>query len=587
MAEIMRSAIGGRHVRWAAIGAAILMMAGTTAAEAQLALARSDERLLVLVPEPQQATDTSFAVEFTTELREELRKKLRQKLYVYSTERVCEVLEQSAYACDVVLSPVDADRLARAVKADAYMVGSLSHDGTTPIGSFRFVDLQRSGVAGWVEVRGAPGDSPRSYAQSVADTVDAVVKAAARVRECSERVNRGDFEDAKRRALRVFQEYPNHPAAAMCAELASEAMREPVDSQIVYVERAVVGDSLLARGWERLGRLYQSQSDTVQALNAFSRQSMIQATDRQLRTGVVAGAMTTNNYEIARELADEWLMRYSGDLEMMQLKARACVEGGIWDCALEALAQQYEVDTALVSDTVFYQQIIGAAQALGDTTAQLEWSARAVANAPDNRGLLRAHASALAVMGMTDSVLGIYDHLIELDPTDYRSALAGARLLLEDVVIDTAVPLDTASLLRGIGYLDQATQATQDTSVLMNVAVTYYQKGSALVQTRQAMPIAVDILEKAIANDLLRQLQTQAHFFLGYGLMMRIFEFDPEVTASESCELVEEEAAMVARGLEATEIGAEISPNAADQFRQQFVNFEQRIPTLRQAYGCQ
>ena len=121
----------------------------------------------------------------------------------------------------------------------------------------------------------------------------------------------------------------------------------------------------------------------------------------------------------------------------------------------------------------------------------------------------------------------------------------------------------------------------------MNVAVTYYQQGSALVQARMNMPIAVDLLEKAIANDLLRQLQTQAHFFLGYGLMMRIFEFDPEVTASESCEMVEQEAQMVARGLEATEIGAEVSPNAAEQFRQQFVNFEQRIPTLRQAYGCQ
>lgn len=561
-------------------------MAGATVADAQLALRRSDERLLVLVPTPDGATDTSFVVNFTTELRERLRAKLRQKLYVYSTERVCEVLEQSAYACDVVLTDIDADRLARAVKADVYMVGHVAHDGTTPVGRFRFVDLQRSGLAGWTSVRGSPGDSPKSYAEAVADTVDALVKVAERVRECSERVNRGDFADAKDRALRVFEQYENHPAAAACAELASEALREPVDSQIVYLERAVRGDSLLPRTWERLGRLYQSKSDTARALDAFSRQSLIDATNRELRTGVVAGALTTGNYLIARDLVDEWLSRYPGDLEMMQLKARACVEGGIWDCALAALAGQYAVDTSLVADTVFYQQIIGAAQALGDSAAQLEWSTRAVANAPDNKGLLRAHASALSAMGMTDSVLTVYDHLLELDPADYRSALAGARILFDQIVIDTAVVLDTASVLRAVSYLDQATAATQDTSVLMNVAVTFYQKGSALVQTRKNMPLAVDMLEKAIRYDLLRQLQTQAHFFLGYGLMMRIFEFDQEVTATQSCELVEEEARMVARGLEATQIGASVSPAAADQFRQQFTNFQQRIPTLRQAYSC-
>ena len=140
--------------------------------------------------------------------------------------------------------------------------------------------------------------------------------------------------------------------------------------------------------------------------------------------------------------------------------------------------------------------------------------------------------------------------------------------------------------LRAVAYLDQATAATQDTSVLMNVAVTYYQKGSALVQARKDMALAVDMLEKAIRYDLLQQLQTQAHFFLGYGLMMRIFEFDQEVTATESCELVEEEARMVERGLEATAIGESISPQAAGQFRQQFTNFQQRIPTLRQAYSC-
>jgi tetratricopeptide (TPR) repeat protein len=552
-----------------------------------LAIRRSDERVLFLNPAPGESTDTSFAIDLAQEVRTELRNKMRHKLVVYETEQICEVLEQSAYPCDVVLSATDADRLARAMQADAYIVSRVWREGNVPVANLRMVDLRNSGLSGRTMVRGTPGDSPSSFADAVVDTLDNQVKAAEHARECRERLERGDYRDAKERAQRAFRMYPNHPAAAICAEVVSEALREPADSQIAYLEQAVEGDSLLPRAWERLGRLYQARGDTTRALNAFTRQSLVDENNRELRVGVVSGAMAVGNYEVALRLAQEWIERNPLDVDMIQLKTRTCVEGGIWDCALESLAQQYETDTALVGDTVFYQQIVGAAQALGDTAAQLEWSSIAAREAPENIGLLRAHASALAIAGMTDSVVHVYEHLLELDPSDYRSALAGARIMLDQVVIDTAVPLDTATLLRAVEFLDQATTATQDTSVLMNVAVTQYQTGSALIQARKGIPIAIDLLERSIDNDVLSRLSVQSNFFLGLGLMFRIFEFDQQVTATESCELVAQEADMIRRGLAALQIGAELAPQQSEQFIQQFRQFEARIPQLRRAYSCQ
>jgi tetratricopeptide (TPR) repeat protein len=582
----MRPTRIGQSQRNMLLGVFTLLALGATSVEAQLAIRRSDEKVLFLIPSPGEGADTAFAVSLAEEVRTELRNKMRHKLLVYETESICEVLEQSAYACDAILTAMDADRLARAMQADAYIMGQVIRDGTVPVAHLRMVDLRRSGLSGRTTVRGTPGGSPSSFADAIVDTLDNQVKAAEHARECTERLERGDYRDAKERAQRAFRMYPHHPAAAMCAEVVSEALREPADSQIVYLKLAVQGDSLLPRVWERLGRLYQLKPDTVRALEAFSRQSLVDENNRDLRVGVVSGALATGNYEVARHLAQDWLDRNPLDVDMMQLKTRACVEGGIWDCALAALAQQYETDSTLVGDTLFYQQIIGAAQALDDTTAQLEWSSVAVGHAPENVGLLRAHASALAIAGMTDSVVSVYEHLLVMDPSDYRSALAGARIMLDEVVIDTAVPLDTATLLRGIDFLNRATTATQDTSVLMNVAVTQYQKGSALVQARKAIPIAVDLLEHSIRNDVLGRLSVQSNFFLGLGLMFRIFEFDQEVTASESCELVTQEAEMVRRGMEALRAGAELAPDRVPQFMQQFQQFEARIPQLRRAYQC-
>ena len=581
----MRTTRSGLSQRWALLGAiaALAVVAGD--ASAQLALPRQ-ETLLFLMPDAGADTDTPFAYNVAHEVRERLRSKLRNKLITYGTDQICDVLTQSAYQCDQALNTTDSDRLARAMQADAYVVGSVWHDGAIPMGRFRLVNLQSSGLSGWMVVRGTPGDSPRSYAATVVDTLDNQIKAAEQARECSERVRRGDFEAALERAERAFAMYPNHPAAAQCAEVASDALDQPVETQIGYLRRAVEGDSLLPRVWERLGRLYQQQSDTVAALEAFSRQSLVDANNRELRLGVIAGAITTGNHAVGRDLADDWLSRNAMDLEVMQLKTRACVEGGIWDCALAGLAQQYEIDTTFVGDTVFYQQIIGAAQALGDTAAQLEWSTIAVENAPENLSLWRAHASALATAAMNDSVVAVYERILALDPSDYRSALAGARILFDEVVIDTAVPLDTTKLLRGVEFLDRATAATRDTAVLMNVAFTLYQKGSALVQARRGISLAVDLLEKAIENDVQQRLTVQSNFFLGLGLMFRIFEFDAQVTETKSCELVDQEAEMIRRGKEALQLGAQLAPDRIPQFMQQFNQFEARIPQLKRAYEC-
>ena len=581
---VRRSRIPGSQ-RWALLGAAVALIVGAGQAHAQLALPRQ-ETLLFLMPAPGDGVDATFAYNVGAEVRDRLRSKLRNKLITFTTEQICEVLTQSAYPCDQALSAMDSDRLARAMQADAYVIGTLSRDGATPVGRFRLVNLQSSGLSGWMTVRGTPGDSPRSYAATVVDSLDNEIKAAEQARECSERVRRGDFEAALERAGRAFAMYPNHPAAAQCAEVASDALKQPVDTQIAYLERAVQGDSLLPRIWERLGRLYQQKADTVAALAAFSRQSMVDANNRDLRLGVIAGAITTGQYPVARDLADEWLSRNPTDLEVMQLKAKACVDGQIWDCALRALAQEYEIDSSLVGDTLFYVQIIGAAQALSDTTAQLEWSSIAVQHAPNNVALWRAHASAMQAAGMTDSVLAVYEHLLSLDPTDYRSALAGARLLLDQVVIDTAVPLDTATLLRGVAFLRRATEATRDTAVLMNAAVTYSQTGAALIQARKGIAIAVDLLERSIQNDVLHQLTVQSNFFLGLGLMFRIFEFDAQVTEAKSCDLVAQEAEMIRRGKEALQLGAALAPDRVPQFLQQFNQFEARIPQLRRAYEC-
>jgi len=589
-------------VRWIRSGKTTTLMfvaaiaaasGGVASAHAQLAVQRSNEKVLFLIPRPGENTDTSYVVSLAQEVRSRMRRSgMRNQMMVFRDEVICEVLTQSAYSCDAVLGAADADRLARALQSDAYIVGTVWHENATPQARLHIIDIARSGFSGWTEVQGTEGDSPRAFAETIVDSLENQVSAAQYARECSDRMGNGDFQRARERAERAFRLYPNHPSAAMCAEVVSEALREPPDSQIAYLERAVRGDSLLTRAWERLGRLHNQKGDSVQALAAFSRQSMIDETNRELRMGVIAGLIMLREHQRAADLADVWLERNPTDMGMLQAKERACVEGGLWECALGTLQTEYEMDSSLVGDTVFYQKVVGVAQAAGEVEGMLHWTTVAVTEAPDAVSLWRAHAGALAEAGRTDSIMKdsmvtVYRHVLALDPTDFRSALRGAHALLDDLTIDPLTSLDTARLLAGGLFLERATTASRDTSVLMDAAVLYYQKGRALVESRKQVALAVDWLKRARDFDVLQRLAQQTNFFLAYGLFQHIYEFDQQVTETQSCELVQEEAQMIADGIQATQIGAPIAPAAADQFLTQFRNFEQqRIPTLRRAYEC-
>jgi tetratricopeptide (TPR) repeat protein len=541
------------------------------------------ERVLFLIPVPASAADSAFAVQYAHEVRRRLESRFRNKLTVIPTDQVGDMLVESGYPRHAILGPADAERLARALRADAYLEGDLRRNDV-PTVHLHLVDIGRSGLTGWVSVRAAAGTDPRALAELTADSLEPRVSAAEEARECSDRRDRGDFRGARDRAERAFRLFPTHPAAALCAALVMEATNAPVDSQIAMYERAARGDSLNTRAWERLGRLYQQRGDSLQALDAFANQLLARPGDRQLRLGIAAGYMTVGRHERARELLDEWLATNPDDAEFRDLKVRACVEGALWHCALQALADQYERDSTKVGDTTFYGAIIGAAQAAGDTVALLRWSGEAVRHLPEWLPGLRAHASALSQMGLTDSAVAIYERILILEPSDVATRLVVARTLIEGLTIDTAVPLDTAQLLRAGRHLDRATAMSRDTSILMNAAVLYYQPTTRLVRFRMNLPLAIEWLEKALASDVLGRLREQANFFLGFGLMFQIFEFDSRVTASQSCELVAQEEAMVVRGKRALEIGRAVQPQTADQFLQQYRAFEQRIPELRRAF---
>ncbi len=559
---------------------------------------RSNERVLVLPPIPVGGSDSALAVTFASELRDRMESKYRFKLRIIPTETICEALEASGFNCNAILPPENGNALARFLQASGYIVGWFDASDSLRV-TLRLVDNARSGLSGWIRFAAATDRGIERFARDVSDGLDDNVKAAEFARQCNERRERSDFRGARDRADKAFNLYRDHPSSAMCLALLFEVQQQPPDSMIGALQRAVEGDSLNDDAWEMLGRRLLDAGDTAGGVDAFEHQLRADPNNIQLRHGIAGAFIQAGRYQDAADLLEYALERNPLDLPTLQLKARACVEGAIWQCALDALSAEYPIDSSLAGDTVFFQRVIGAAQALENQEAMLQWSGEAVEKFPNVVSLWRARAASLKAVDDRDGALAAYDHILGIDSTQIASALAAAQLLLDStLVIDTITPLDTARLLRADTLLQLVSARSSDTATSMNVAALYYNPGSRIAQTR-LMPhllLAAHLLEQAIAHDLLAQpdsagvlrgnIATPANFFLGLAYFFNVTELDTQVRESESCELAEVEAERVAKARAAMEAGRSISEQTATQILEFIGRYEEAVKTYPPAWEC-
>ncbi|MCZ6917750.1 MAG: hypothetical protein O7I93_13315 [Gemmatimonadetes bacterium] len=536
------------------------------------------KKILVLPPMPEDLADSIYVLQLAYELRDRLAGRVRGMMNVIPTERLCEALEASGFDCSFIPDKNSAGQLAQFLRADSYGVGTFRRN-SVPRLTLRLVDLNRSGVAGWLTAVGEEGQDAEDFAKVVADSLRNLIDVADDARDCNARRDRNDFRGARDRADRVFREYPNHPAAAQCLAYLFEASSQPVDSIIWALERVVAGDSLLERQWERLAQSYLTKGDTLAAIRAFDSQLIADPNNAVLRLSVNRMWLETEDYDRAVEVLDTGLELNPADLELLRARARTCFTGERWPCAVESLGSTYEFDETLVGDSTFYRDILGAAELAGDTAGRLRWTEEAVTQLPNSLRFWAQRAALLAEVGDNDAALLAYRRISELDPENTRAPLGAASIILGGIVIDSATPLDTMALFEADSLMTFV--AERDSSMHRSLAAFYYTTPSKMLQARPAKrpDIAIEWLEKALQYDTEGRQAGPASFFYGLAVYMYFAEFFAEMRESESCEMARRYEGLAMLGHERLTAGASIAQSTADQL----------LPALQQhvEYGPQ
>ncbi len=586
------------------VGLAVSAAAG---APAQLARVQPTEKLLVLPLTP-SGSDTATTVAVADVAREKTATLARGKVQVVTKEQLCQALGTYGFGCDVLMGEREAAELARALGVDVYTTGTLhARDGRLSA-NVHVVDVGGAGMAYRFGASGNPG--PAELGTAIAERLAAIARAAEPARECATQRTRAALPRALAAAARAIALDPNLPAAHMCTALVYEAQRQPPDSIIAAARRALRGDSLNGQAWRLIFSQAQVKSDTATMIEALSADMRGDPGNTARRIGYANLLHQMKRYGDAAALLDQGLVLFPTDNGMLELKARTCIEGELWPCALDALQAQAMADTAKLADSTFLNSAIGVAQKANDGARLQFFGHGAVAHYPRSPAYWKALGSGFELGGQVDSAVWAYRRAIERDPRDVASGLLVAKAMVDGATYDTAAAgrcarADTACVGRvrrafadridpARTYLNPAVESS-DTLLRVGAASIMRTAGEKLVRAG-AVDRAYPWLDQALrivaprtpadTGGVRERVRVNTSFWYVFAAVPRLGQAYPIMTKSKSCEQARAFNDDLVRTRAAFELGKRVHAESMKPYERPLTQLGDAMPQVRRAFKC-
>jgi tetratricopeptide (TPR) repeat protein len=595
---------------------AVLTAGAAGSLVAQLAAPQPTEKLLVLPLSVANPADSAASIATMDAARARIISLARYKVNVIPKAKLCEVLQQSGFACDVLITPQQAEQLSKALGINSYTGGVLTHTGNLYIGKVHIVS-GASGFASTFTING--GATPTALGEAIAQRLNNIVKAAEFARNCNDQRSHNALDRALVEARKAFAIEPNLAEAWACIASVHEVKRSPTDSMIQAYRGALKGDSANSGVWSRLANLQMARGDTDGALGTYAQELLQNPTDKNLRLALAGQQLQRKKYVEALALVDDGLKVTPGDQQLSDLRKRIGLDGAanasdttvlraMSHTLLAILRQEATSDTAKLADTNNLKLAIGTAQKISDTTDYLWWSRAAVRHYPTSVPFMKQLAGAFLLAGQTDSAIAIDKNVLAANPNDVQTSLLVAKTIVDGAVWDTSksnpcqIRKDTECLRRlrepfiakinparpllGPGY------AAADSGLKLTAYVVGLTGGSKLAQAG-AYDDAYVWLDQLLGEmgpvagpGPKEQIRTQASFWFGISSAITMQEPYKHMVDHKSCEEAKTINDRINRGIAAIDFGGRVAPGVAAQMRGIFSQYAGNMPKVRQAFHC-
>lgn len=591
---------------------AVMALGAASVASAQLAITQPTEKLLLLPLPGVGAGDSAASIAVMDLARDRVQQLARYKVQSIPKSKICEALNSFGFQCDAsnggamyILDQSQAAAFAKSVSVNSYDIGSFSRSGNSYTAKVRLV----SGGSGFSATFTATGNGQPAVAESLAQHLVTVIKAAEYARECDDRRGRGNLDGATESARKAFAIAPNLTAAHLCMLSVYEVKRQPwsPDSMLAEAYRALKGDSMSATAWSRIASIYQQKGDTLKWLDALQSWATVEPDNVNLQLTVADQLMKSHVYPKATALLRTTLGHFPTNATAKEMLRRSCIEGGQWRCVLDLLAQEEKDSAAKLRDSSELKLAIGAATALPDTQAWLHYTGLAVTAFPKNGNFWNTRGQAFEALGQVDSAIAAYKVAAGLAPTDARASLLVAATIISHNEYDTTkVPSDSAGKAAykkayadrfdaAKPYLQPAATGT-DSALKLNAAVLMLQAASGIGRNAQLWDRAYDWSQGLLAlvpqsspadtTGPKQQIRMQGDFWYGVSSTLSLGGPYKAMTEAKSCEQAKLINERIAKTRDALFVGGKVSPTFATQMLSILDKYAKAMPQVKAAFKC-
>jgi predicted Zn-dependent protease len=379
-----------------------------------------------------------------------------KQLYVIPKNDITNYLESSGYKSDSSLGPTDLKELAKLLRADEVLSGTVTRTATGLRFEPRLMLARDVALAQPLPTVDAsnPGDAARQIEKSLQDARKQLPDNKA----CENAIRDNQNDKAIAFAKAGVAKYPNGTIARLCLANAYQAMKAPPDSVLRVTDEIRKIDPKNSMALRFAYVAYQAKNDAENAVRALIGLMALEPNNPTLQSDVVRELAKLGKPDVALPILDTLLAQNPGDPQMLRqkwlltlAKADAATDSAgrarAFSQALTAGEEMIKVDTTLADSTYFERQIIAGIRATPPRA--VEFASRAVQKYPNNASFWASKANAERRAGQSQMAIESMKRALALSPKTPNGNLLLAQIYLDLNQPDSAVAVAHRAVASG------------------------------------------------------------------------------------------------------------------------------------------
>ncbi len=505
-------------------------------------------------------------VEGGTKLADEIRNRVSndfniKELMPVSKKDIDNTLVSSGYRPDSALAPNDIRELAKLVRGDEVIDGTVTKAGGVYKVNARLF-LSRDAAISQPLVS-AEGSNLGDIAKQIVREYDQARKQIPANQECENNIRTQKIDAAIVAARKGISTYPKATIARLCLASAYQAWKNGPDStskpwakdSVFAVATSITAiDKMSKIAWQQIYDVEKARGNSKAAMEALVGMMNSDPTNATLREQVIAELVTSGKASDALPVIDKLIQENPGDPQYLRTRWLVLRAAQRYKDAVAA-GQAYAAADPTAADSSYYLRMIADYGSDSAYAKAAEMAAMATQKYPKNAQLWALKAQNERKAGQIPAAIESLNKALAIDPK-----APGLQMLKAQLFVDQNKPDSAVAAVKADVAADPSNK-TRDAAFLVSLGGAAYKAGEASKLPADYLK-AVTLLQ---ASDEIEP-SANAKFFLGVSAFRLLAAAAPELQKkTATCEQAKQAGSYLAMINTNMPAGGSVSPPTAQQ----------------------